>query len=224
VSLDNIFIGTQTFSLYGNPKFWFDESVINDSGQSVSALTGFNLSKHPTDMELDLGSYLKRFPWNQRVFQILNQSPKLPPNSLGIHYRGTDHNINDNRHGIRVSPETFVHYFDKLHEIHKFNAVFICSDEQDTLEYLSQHVKLSSQLPVYSNNVTRLGQSCNKGLHWIDMPGDKVNIADEVILDVHCLSQCQSLLGKTSNLINFTRILNPKIHTHYIDLPMSGSK
>lgn len=224
VALEDIYIGSQTFCLYGNPKFWFDESVISDQGNSTSALLGFDLSQHPTNQELDLSRYLQRFTWNNRISRMLNQHNQLPANTLGIHYRGTDHNIDDNRHGTRVNPETFINYFHRLHEIHAYNAVFICSDEQDTLEYLTQQVQQSHQIPVFSNQATRLSQGFNQGLHWKDMPGDKVKIADEVILDVHCLSQCTALLGKTSNLINVARILNPRAQAYYVDLPFQGVK
>jgi hypothetical protein len=217
VDLSNIFMHSDMFSLYGDPRLWFDSSIINDNGTSVNSLIGFNLSQHPTAPQLDLNKYLQRFTWNNRVQTLLNTSVTMVPNTVGIHYRGTDHNINDNLHGLRVSPDKVLEIFYKLYDQHQVSGVFICSDEQDSLDYLRNNIINHCNIDPYVNPATRLVNS-SQGLHWQTTLIDKVKIADEVIVDAWCLSQCSVIIGKTSNLINFARILNPDVKVYYADL------
>lgn len=218
VDLSDIFMSSNLFSLYGDPRIWFDADIVSDNGTSISALTGFNLSQHPSNKELDLGAYLQRFRWNSRITNFLQNSRPITPKTLGIHYRGTDHNINDYRHGPRVDPGVFLAMLQQLYEEQVFNSVYICSDEQDTIEYLRTKIQQTYNLDVYLTNATRLTAS-TKGLHWRDTNLNKVKIADEVILDAWYLSQCSTIIAKTSNLVNYARIVNPQIQVYYADLP-----
>lgn len=218
IALSDVFINSNMFSLYGDPRLWFESSVVNDNGANISSLLGFNLSQHPTSQQLDLAKYLHRFTWNDRVLDLLKNSIDIVPNSIGIHYRGTDHNINDNLHGVRVSPDKFLQVFYNIYNKHKFAGVFICSDEQDSLDYLRNNIKKYCNIDACVNHATRLVNS-SQGLHWRGTSNDKIKISDEVIVDAWCLSKCSALIGKTSNLINFARIVNPEIKVYYTDLP-----
>ena len=135
-----------------------------------------------------------------------------------MHFRGTDHNHpNDPGHGARVELDVYIDKLRDILETDQFNTVFLCSDESNVLDKITNFLihKCGVQ-HIIINPVTRITGSA--GLHWGNYEFNKVRLADEVILDAHCLAACEAVIGKTSNLINFARILTPSINVHYTDL------
>ena len=217
VDLDNIYMGSDMFSLYGSPDNWFEPQGIGNNGISADSREGFDLEKHSTTQQLDLLHYLNRFPWNCRVQKYLQQHVNIPKNTLGLHFRGTDHNYNDATHGSRVDLDIYLKKLAGLCETNSFDSVFLCSDESAVLDKITNFlIHVCGVDDIIINPVTRITGSA--GLHWTNLPFNKVKLADEVILDAHCLAACNTVIGKTSNLINFARILTPSLDVHYTDL------
>ena len=215
--IQNIYLSPHMFTLYGHPANWFSPECISDQGDMFNSLEGNDLSAHSNPEQLDLSSYLSRFSWNTRVKQYLESRVNIPPRTLGLHFRGTDHNINDTTHGSRVDLNV---YLDKLHQLWstgQFSTVFLCSDESAVLDKITNFLIHACNINnIIINPVTRI--SGRAGLHWGIHNFKTVKLADEVILDAYCLSRCNDVIGKTSNLINFARILTPDLRVHYTDL------
>ena len=216
---DDIFISSTMFSLYGDPKNWFDyKKVANslDGFHSYSSTTNFDLSIWPSYRELDLKKYINYIPFNSRVQEILKKDKREYSNTLGIHYRGTD-----NRPGahtdfipiekiLKSSSDEFVK--------NNYDSVFITSDEEGVAEYFKEYF-----LKVHNfNNVLyfdHIRTTGNTGLHFTNFSSEeKLILGDQVLIDATTLSKCKTLIGKTSNLINYARILNPNIEMLYQDL------
>ena len=93
---ENIFISSTMFSLYGNPKQWFDSKKIIEDDEVTSEFIihdskfNFDLSIWPTHQELNLVDYIDCIPLNSRVNNFLKKDVINYSNCLGIHYRGTD--------------------------------------------------------------------------------------------------------------------------------------
>jgi len=218
VDINSIFIGKYMFTCYGHPINWFSPSCVSDHGEIVDSLTGWNLDRHCSSTQLDLLQYLSRFPWNDRITQYLQNHVKIPKNTLGMHFRGTDHNHpNDPGHGARVELDVYLAKMRQLWQTGEFNAVFLCSDETSVMNNATNFLIHECNVDnIIINPVTRISGSV--GLHMQHIYFNKSKLADEVILDATCLSKCHTVIGKSSNLINFARILTPSIKVDYIDL------
>ena len=56
-------------------------------------------------------------------------------------------------------------------------------------------------------------------LHFKDFSeSEKVLLGDQVLIDSTTLSKCKTVIGKTSNVINYARVINPKLEVLYQDL------
>ena len=133
VDLDDVRIDPSMFSLYGNPKNWFEDSVVSSSGENeYPTPKSWDLSMWPTHKELDLLKYTKYYPFNKRVKDILKSDKRDYSNTLGIHYRGTD-----NRkfgHTQYVTIDKFINSTQEELEKHSYDSIFIATDEINVVE------------------------------------------------------------------------------------------
>jgi len=216
----NVFISSGMFSLYGNPKNWFESSKVydnQDSGFTHKASTEhYDFEPWPTESQLNLLSYVRHFPYNERVTAYLSNNLKPIEDGFGIHFRGTDHSYHVNEVSLDVYFKSIDDNFDQ--EIYK--AVFVCSDEEFVIGELKEYFRNRFNFTnVISNEVER--SKTKTALHLTNYDVEtKIKLGDEVLLDSHSLSACKTIIGKTSNLINYARILNPEIRVLYQDRGM----
>lgn len=206
-----IFISPEMFSLYGNPKNWFDENIVGhpENAKVISSLEFFNFDPWPTEEQLNLYEYIKYVPYNTRVNQYLNKNLKTNNDCLGIHFRGTDHS----GHIDRVDIEIFFKFVENEIEKFNFKKIFIATDEENVIEKFENKF---SELEVIYNDTIK--SDSNLPLHFSNFSlEDKIKLGDQVLLDSHSISMCKSVIGKTSNIINYARILNPNLNVKYVD-------
>lgn len=218
INPDDILISSSMFSLYGNPKNWFDPLKVReeyvDGDVNKSSIEYYNFDAWPTKDQLNLQKYLKYFSYNERVHQYLDTNLQQIKDGFGIHFRGTDHYYHVNE----VPIETYFKTIENNFNSDKYATVFICSDEEYIVDEISKYFKYKFNFDnIVINNVKRSKTKVALHLSNYD-PITKIKLGDEVLLDSHSLSLCKTVIGKTSNLISYARILNPNLEVLYQDV------
>jgi hypothetical protein len=208
---NDIFISPDMFSLYGSPTNWFSEDKVGfPEGSVVFGSTQFiDIDPWPTKDQLNLKQYTKYIPYNQRVTDYIEANLKVPNNCLGIHYRGTDHN----QHVDRVSLEKFFSYIEEEINQRSYESVFVATDEENVIEAFEDFF---DGVEIVHNN--SLKSNTHTALHFTNFDSDtKVKLGDQVLLDSHSIANCRTVICKTSNIINYARILNQNLNVIYVD-------
>lgn len=208
---NDIFISSKMFSLYGSPINWFLESKVGDpEGSEIFGSTQFiDIDPWPTKEQLNLKEYIKYIPLNDRVNTYLKDNLIKFENCLGIHYRGTDHS----EHVDRVSVETFFSKISEEVEKNDYQSIFLATDEVNILEAFEDFF---DDVKILHNNTIK--SKTSQSLHLSNFDVDtKIKLGDQVLLDSHSIANCKTVIGKTSNIINYARILNPNLNTVYVD-------
>jgi hypothetical protein len=208
---DDIFISPEMFSLYGNPINWFLESKVDhpEDAEIFGSTQFIDIDPWPTEEQLNLSQYIKYFPYNSRINSLLESSLVKFDNCLGIHYRGTDHK----KHVDRVSLETFFSEISEEIERNEYESVFLATDEANILEPFEDFF---DGVEIYHNHTTK--SKTSQSLHWTGFDSvTRIKLGDEVLLDSHSIANCKTVICKTSNIINYARILNPDLNVIYLD-------
>ncbi len=220
VSPEDIFISSEMFSLYGNPKEWFDSNkVVDISDNNYSfheSKIGFDFSLWPTYKELNLLEYIDLIPLNSRVKKLLLKDKIDYSNTLGIHYRGTDNR--NTGHTDFIPLELVLQSASDEFNLNFYDSIFVCTDEEGIIdqikEYFSKKYNFNNILSF--DHIRTVG---NVGLHFSGYSKEqRILLGDQVLIDSTTLSKCKTVIGKTSNIINYARILNPSLEVLYQDL------
>ena len=212
---EKLFISENMFSLYGNPKNWFEAATVSSEERKKKFKTtkSHALSAWPSKEELCLTEYRKYFPYNSRIEKFLKENVKIPKRTLGIHFRGTDH-----FHTDRIELPTYIAAAEKELKSGNFDNIFIATDEEGVVEKIKNFFFQKNGFNNIIVNDT-LKSSGSEGLHYEKRDAEnKILLGDQVILDSHCLSACEKVIGKTSNVINYAVILNQNLEISYLDL------
>lgn len=215
----DILISSSMFSLYGHPKYWFDSSKIMEKKSYVvgdiyrSSTEYFDFDAWPTKEQLNLLEYTNYFSYNDKVKKYLKLNLPKIENGFGIHFRGTDHSY----HVDEVPLENYFQTIKNNFNEDEYETVFICSDEYYVIEKFEKFFKSTFNFSnIKINNVTR--SKTKTALHLSNFDArTKVKMGYEVLLDSHSLSSCKTIIGKSSNVISYARILNPEIKVLYQD-------
>lgn len=215
ISADKIFISPSMFSLYGHPNNWFDDAKILENPQALQYNTIYScdFGGWPTIEQLNLNDYCTFFPYNNRTKQYLADNLKNLSKTIGVHYRGTDH-----RHTDRVDIATYLSAIESEFKTGKFEQIYVATDEEGILEKIQDYFWKKHQFDkiVFNNTLKSSGST---GLHLT--PHDdatRIILGDQVLLDVHSIANCDVVIGKSSNITNYARILNMQLNVKYQDL------
>lgn len=218
VLLENIKLGPNLFRLYGQANNWFDSNICSYHGVEWDSLQGYAPSRWPTCKELQYyKDVLHLVPWNSRVKGLIFKiQQKIQGSVIGVHFRGTDHNRNDSMHGNRIELEVYKKLLLEQCIAQQVSQIFVCTDEQGVVENIQKWVeKEIPQTRLIYNDFCKTNST--HGLHLHHSPFNKIQIADEVIQDMTCLSKCQVIIGKTSNVSTVARLFNPDVQMVYCD-------
>lgn len=214
IAYNDIFISPSCFSLYGDPKNWFEMTTINTNGQQFDTLQA-SVWGCANDNQLQLHLAHNRFPWNSRVLSLI-ANINVPTTTLGIHFRGLDHN--SGVEGARENLDKYLIMADKFLSNSHFTHVFIASDEQGIPEKIKNYLdyKFPHLEVLYYNHFRN--PPGKTGVHSTETICNKIQLADQAILDVYTLAKCSTVIGKsTSNFINWLRYCSPLTQVHYVD-------
>jgi hypothetical protein len=207
-----IAISSDIFFTYADASNWFEDFAIRQPQQGdiiYDSTDSWDLDPWPSNKQLDLLEYKKYFDYNDRVKNYLNDKMPDLSNAIGIHFRGTDH-----YHTDRIEVEKYIEAVEQEWQTGKYDKIFIATDELFVVEKFKE--KLSCKNIIENDTIKSYGN-----LSVFDMPmdkTDKIKAGDEVLLDSHCLSQCDVVFGKLSNVNYYSRILNPSLDVRYLDL------
>jgi len=216
---ENIFLSSSNFTLYGHPQNWFEEKIILDDQFNAFYVcsnieSGYSVSIRPTIDELNnIKKYRDLIPFNQRTKNYLNNSMLNLDNSLGIHFRGTDH-----WHTNRIELDRYLNEASKELEKNNYNQIFISTDENNIIDKIKEYFYSNYKFDkiVFNQCQRSVGTT---GTHNIQYdPYVKINMGFEVLLDAYSLSKCKTVVGKTSNLTYYARMLNNDLNMIYLDL------
>lgn len=217
-SQDDFYFSNDLFTLYGPLNHWFDVKKIKRACPSDAKPYfdtwaydhGFiRMKPWISDEEMDRFKYVNLFPYNQRVKDLIESELLNTKECVGIHYRGTDGWV----HVDRIDIDEYVEEAKKEMKRLNTDSIFLCTDEVNIIEKFED--KLPEANITYHNTMKA---NTDHGLHFKSMSKKrKMRMGDEVILDSFALSNCKSVICKTSNLITHARILNPKLNVIYLE-------
>lgn len=209
---ENIYISDDLFELYGPIKTWFNyNNVLNecpDDARKFNATYTYDheiikLKPWIPENEMDRFKYINLFPYNERVRKLVDTNLLNTKDCIGIHYRGTDGYIHIDKIPVHFYVEHAIKEMDRLNT----NSIFLCTDEEGVIEEF--HTQLPDANIIYHDTIK---SDTDEGVHYLDFSREqKIQLADEVILDSFALSNCRSLICRTSNVITNARILNPNL-------------
>jgi hypothetical protein len=216
IDLEKVCVSPSMFMLYGNPNNWFDDSKVSDD-----ALKMFNTQDgwdcdYPwaSFRDFDLKKYIKYLPFNERMqIKIDSISKDKYKSALGVHYRGTD----GIGHTEFVAIDNYLKATEDEFNSGNYDSIFLTTDQSDVIEKFENHFP-NITINYYDHQRTM----SNAGLHYSiqAQPNEPARIlaGDEVLIDAYTLSLCKTIIGKSSNITNYARILNPHLEVLYQDL------
>lgn len=212
---DKIKISPLMLQQYGNANYWFKiknmgEMERDDIRWRTDLLS--EISEYPSLEELNLGGYIKFIPYSDRLTEYLKTSSREIKNCFGIHYRGSDHG------DAKIKIETLLKTINEEFVKKDFEQVFICTDEIGVAEWIKNYFKKQFNFDNVIYNDTIKTNSEPVPLFLINY-GEELNKkkGDEVMLDSHMLSECDFVVCKASNIINYARVLNMALEGVYLD-------
>ena len=114
---------------------------------------------------------------------------------LGVHFRGTSYKTSSG-HILPATTSQMKKYVDKIINKEKFDKIFICTEEQNYLEFFKKHYsKILLYIDTYRSNR-------NDAFKKYDRINHRFLLGDESIKEALILSRCKSLLFVRSNIIN----------------------
>jgi hypothetical protein len=132
---------------------------------------------------------------------------------LGVHYRGTD----GVGHTEFVAVEKYLKATEEEFASGDYEAIFLPTDQTNIVDIFREKFE-GVEVYCYDHQRTM----SNAGLHYSiqaqpNSP-ERILAGDEVLIDATTLSMCKTMIGKSSNITNYARILNPYLETLYQDL------
>lgn len=125
---------------------------------------------------------------------------------LGIHYRGTD-KTKDINFNNPVTKDIFYIIMDSYINVHNIKNIFIASDENDIFDYFVNKYK-------YIN--FKCSRDFNGNLFWRNNDNPLLN-SKNAMIDMLCLSKCDTVLKISSALSSFSKIVNPSLKIYRIN-------
>ena len=133
-----------------------------------------------------------------KIYKDINELLK-GKKTLAVHVRGVEWG-NIKRHPIPLKLEEYIKEIDKAIEQENFEQIFLATDSDDTIEYLSNKYK---DKIVYYEDVARATKG-SKTLALFDSTIERKNnhylLGLEVLRDMITLSSCQGLIAGVSNI------------------------
>jgi hypothetical protein len=152
------------------------------------------------DLDLVRG-FCKKFDIKK---EILNRLQDIPPDTLGIHFRGADMDNKHPQYGVFKYDD----YKSKIEEINP-SSIFIASDNDEVIE----RIQSDFDIPVYYYTFTR-AITIEEDTYDIQMynAGDPL-FWQEAFIDMLTLARCDSLLCRLSGLSNAAIAFSDTIKT-----------
>lgn len=148
--------------------------------------------------------FFKYFTIPQDIINVVNTYDLT--NYLGLHYRGTDKVI-DTEMNTPISIDEYKIIIDSYIIVNNITHIFLSTDEGELLTYFT------TKYPLITIKTSR---DMREDLFWKN-PDNYINNAREAMIDMLCLSKCNTVLKTSSALSAFSKIINPNINIYRIN-------
>lgn len=142
--------------------------------------------------------FFKYFKIPEQLLEISN-SYKLE-NYLGIHFRGSDKTTDTNMN-TPITKNDFYTIIDSYINKNNIIRIFLATDESDILNYFKSK---------YNNIHFLSSRDFNTNLFWRNN-NNVENNSKEAMIDMLCLSKCDTVLKVSSALSSFSKLINPNL-------------
>jgi hypothetical protein len=147
---------------------------------------------------------------------VLKSTPQFEgPNTLGLHYRGTDKNIQYNEANAITQEEFIEIVLDFLVHNKDIKYIYCCSDEQSFVKNLRAVLPRNIGVIEYIREQTVE----NVALHRLTASDQfdkqlKYDLTLSAFVDMLALSRCSIVLKTNSALSAFSKIINPDLQVY----------
>jgi hypothetical protein len=148
--------------------------------------------------------FFKYFTIPQDIMNVLNTYDLT--NYLGVHYRGTNKST-DIEMNDPISIDEFKIIIDSYIIAHNITHVFLSTDEGEILNYLTKK---------HANTIITTARDLNRDLFW-QTPDNYMTNAREAMIDMLCLSKCNTIIKTSSALSAYAKVMNPNINIYRIN-------
>ena len=220
VDLNKVCVDPSMFMLYGNPNNWFDPARVSDAAPQVANTQDLFDCDYPwaSFRDFDLNKYKQYIPFNARMQAILDAIPaEKYANCLAVHYRGTD----GVGHTEFVGVEKYLNAAAEELESGDYDGIFLATDQTDIVDIFKERFK-DVEVHCYDHQRTMSRAGLHYSIQAQPNSPERILAGDEVLIDATTLSLCKAMIGKSSNITNYARILNPFLETLYQDLDSSN--
>ena len=169
----------------------------------------FKFNEHSYEIANNI--FNKFFKFNNFINNQINKV-NLSSKSLGIHYRGTDKNF-DNDQSNSISCDEFLLIIDDYLKKNDVSNIFCCSDEEIFISKITKKYpeKIIEYKQLRSNNSNNFGFFRNG---QYSSESIKNNLTNNSIIDMLLLSKCNFIIKTSSAMSSFSKIINPSINLY----------
>jgi hypothetical protein len=141
---------------------------------------------------------------------IIDKKISKLDNTFGIHYRATDHTDKKNF-------EEYKPFIEKFFDPNKHKTIFVSTDDQQAVNFIRDYLKKKFDIiDILCNNAIRY--EGNSSIHYTSKNiKDQIKSGDDVLLDAHCLSNCDFVVGIESNVSTYAKIINKNMRLCKVD-------
>lgn len=188
------------------------EMIQNDENTEILDLELFTSSFSSPEKQYHLGDdfiglnklFFKYFTIPQHITDVVNTYDLT--NYLGVHYRGTD-KVTDTEMNVPICIDEYKIIIDSYINVNNITHIFLSTDEGELLTYFT------TKYPLITIKTSR---DMRKDLFWKNTD-NYINNAREAMIDMLCLSKCNTVLKTSSALSAFSKIINPNINIYRIN-------
>jgi hypothetical protein len=202
----------EVMTTYAHSSEFFDQTNARypEEGDTLfDNMQGWDILPWDTKENLSLFPYKEYFDYNEKLNKYIDDNVLKTPKTLGIHFRGTDH-----AHTARIEIEDYVRAVEEEWATGKYDAVFIASEELGAVEKFKELLACKN---VIDNNTLK-NSIPTEFYRTVKNVEEAIQAGFEVVLDSHCLANCDVVFGKTSNVTNYAQAINPDLDMRYLDL------
>lgn len=217
---------TNVFEYYFSPLNKYSEKdvlnsknviLIKDSNtylvKDKNKLEWYNANdKYIEDLAVIYAKYIKFNSETSKKLDLDIATLGLTSKTLGVHYRGTDYNLNCIGHPKNNSMNDFAIKIEELIKKDGYNAVFLATDDLNALSFFKE--KFANI--IYYNDVKRASEKKSVAFDSSDSPNSHYRLGYEVIRDMYTLSKCNGLLAGNSQVSIAARICKTSRKEKYL--------
>lgn len=154
------------------------------------------------------------FHFSNSIIHKIPNIPSIYTNILGIHYRGTDKNI-DNIQSNNMDIDNFIKIiYDFLVKNTYYQTIILCSDSKNAIDIISNYFH-NYKIILYNQdrideNIDHKNLALFQKAKLLDK-NTKFNMIESCIIDMLLLTKAHTIIKTSSALSCFSKIINPNI-------------